>query len=92
MIERMYPEQFTHDCWAGGSLATFGIATRYLSITQHRDLIRHHAIGYCPGTSLYVRPKPDCIAVMFWTPEETTFWTHLTNKEFAVCFPEITLP
>lgn len=89
-IERMYPEQFTYDLWAGGSLATFGVATRYLSIVQHRLLIRQHAIGYCPGQLLHVRPKTDCVAVMFWTPEETTFWTHLTANEFTICFPEIT--
>jgi hypothetical protein len=90
-IERMSPVRFTHDRWAAGSLATFGLETRYASITQSRGLIRRHAIGYCPGPSLHFRPKPDCMGVMFWTEAEDTFWTHLTDREFAACFPEVTV-
>lgn len=88
-LEQMSPSQFTHECWAAGSLAKFGLETRYASIKQSRGLIRQHAIGYCPGPSLYFRPKPDSMAVMFWTQDEDTFWTHLTAREFAACFPEI---
>ncbi len=89
MIERLYPERFTHDLWAAGSLATFGLETRYSCIAQNRGLIRRHAIGYCPGPELHVRPKPDCMAVMFWTDKADSFWTHLTDSEFAICFPDI---
>ena len=89
MIERLYPERFTHALWAAGSLATFGLETRYSSIAQNRGLIRRHAIGYYPGPELPIRPKPNCMAVMFWTDKEDSFWTHLTDSEFAICFQEI---
>jgi hypothetical protein len=29
------------------------------------------------------------MAVMFWTDKEDSFWTHLTDSEFAICFQEI---
>jgi len=86
----MYPEQFTHDLWAAGTLSVFGLETRHYSIAANQGLIRRHAIGYCPGPDLFVRPKPG-MAVMFWTDTSDAFWTHLTVAEFAICFPEIEL-
>ena len=89
-MERVFPERFTHDLWAAGTLAVFGLETRYASIDANRGLIRRHAIGYCPGPDLFVRPKPG-VAVMFWTDKEDAFWTHLSVAEFNLCFPEILL-
>lgn len=89
-MDRLFAERFTYDLWRAGSLATFGLETRYACIAQNRGLIRRHATGYCPGEELNVRPKPDCMAVMFWIKNEEYFWTHLSNAEFGICFPEIT--
>lgn len=34
-------------------------------------------------------PKNGYIAVMFNTGEIYNWWTHLTIKEFEICFPEL---
>ena len=89
-MERMFPERFTHELWAAGTLTVFGIETRYQHMAQNQGLIRRHALGYCPGPDLFFRPKPG-VAVMFWTENAGDFWTHLTYDEFAICFPGITI-
>ena len=88
-LQELSPEVFTFDKWGAGSLATFGIETRTWSIEQNRRTIRNNAIGYLVGNKLYVRPKKDTVAVMFFFNGEE-FWTHLTNEEFCICFPELT--
>jgi hypothetical protein len=86
MIEQLSPEYFARERWEAGSLANFGIETRYASIERNRALIRKYAIGYCPGERLTFRQKDDCVAVMFFNKENGNFWTHLTKAEFEICF------
>jgi hypothetical protein len=80
---------FELDLWKAGSLSEFGIHTRTASIIESRNLIRSYAIGYIPGESLWIRRKPNTVAVMFWKENVGHFWTHLTTEEFYSCFPEL---
>lgn len=87
-IEELAPYYFTFEYWKAGSLTEFGIETRTYSIEQNRQTIKQYAIGYLKAEKLWVRPKQNAIAVMFWFKEQH-FWTHLTTKEFEICFPEL---
>lgn len=87
MVEELPNHFFTYQRWRAGSLSEFGIQTRTNSIEQNRNIIRENAIGYIKGENLWFRPKPNTVAVMFWTDKH--FWTHLTVKEFIICFPEL---
>lgn len=80
--------QFTYDLWRAGSLTELGIKQRECSILLHRQQICNMAVGFTEANKLHVRPKADCIAVMFFV-QNTHFWTHLTNKEFLICFPDL---
>lgn len=81
---------FSLEKWEGGSLAVFNLKTRERDITSPngKAIIRKHAIGYCLGQNLPVRPKVDTMAVMFETENFEQFWTHLTTKEFNEVFDE----
>lgn len=85
-IEELPPYNFTWEYWRAGSLSEFGIQTRTWSIEQNRHTIRKYAIGYIKGEKLWVRPKENTVAVMFFFNDEH-FWTHLTKEEFKICFP-----
>ena len=86
-MEKIPAVQFTFDLWKAGSLNELGIFNKYYSIFDNTLKIREHAIGYNFADRLYVRPKNDCMSVMFFNNEH--FWTHLTKKEFILCFPEL---
>lgn len=88
MIRRIPAVQFTYDLWRAGSLIELGIPHREWSISLHVSLIRDMAVGFTEGYKLHVRPKKDYIAVMFFAVNRH-FWTHLTTKEFFICFPEL---
>jgi hypothetical protein len=88
IIEELAPYHFTFEYWRAGSLSEFGIQTRTYSIEKNRQTIRRYAIGYLRGEKLWIRPKQNTIAVMFYFNEKH-FWTHLTTKEFKLCFPEL---
>ena len=81
--------QFTYDLWRAGSLNELGIRHREWSIAMNRNKIRNMAIGYTEGYKLHVRVKPEYVAVMFHDTNLKDFWTHLTIKEFTICFPEL---
>jgi len=85
---RITAVQFTFDLWRAGSLTELGIKTREWSIIENRYTIRKMAVGFTEGRKLCVRPKIDCIAVMFFV-DDKHFWTHLTIKEFCICFPHL---
>jgi len=87
-IEKLEPQHFLFEYWRAGSLSDLGIQTKTISITHNRHKIRDHAIGYLDGERLWVRSKKETMAVMFWLKDHY-FWTHLTKKEFFICFPEI---
>ena len=87
-LSRIPAVQFIFDLWRAGSLTELGLPTREWSIKLRKDKIRELAVGFTEGNKLHVRPKENCVAVMFFY-EERHFWTHLTNKEFLICFPEL---
>lgn len=87
-IVKLSPYHFTFECWKAGSLTELNIDTRTVSIQANKHIIRDHAIGYLKGSSLWVRPKLDAVAVMFYA-NGIHFWTHLRKKEFNICFPEV---
>ena len=47
------------------------------------------AIGFTEGEKLMLRRKENHIAVMFYDTNLKHFWTHLTLREFYICFPEL---
>ena len=86
-LSRIPAVQFTFDLWRAGSLTELGIPTREWSIELNRNKIRELAVGFTEGYRLNIRPKNDCIAIMFFAKDH--FRTHLTNKEFLLCYPEL---
>lgn len=87
ILSRIPAVQFTFDLWRAGSLLELGIPTREWSIALNQNKIRDHAVGFTEGFRLNIRPKNECIAVMFFVNDKH-FWTHLTEKEFLICFPD----
>ena len=87
-IVRLPAHHFSFERWRAGSLGEFGIHTRTWSISLNRQVIREHAVGYIQGEKLWVRTKPDTVAVMFYF-NGVHFWTHLKKNEFIICFPEL---
>lgn len=88
-ITRIPAIHFTYSLWRAGSLLELGIQQREPNIIAHKSDIRKMAVGFTEGYKLHIRPKFDCVAVMFYANDQH-FWTHLTIKEFKQCFPEIT--
>jgi hypothetical protein len=84
-LERLPAIQFTFELWSAASLTEFGVKLREYLVSQHVSFLREHAIGYTEGHRLSVRPKVDCMAVMF-NINNKCFWTHLTRKEFNYVF------
>lgn len=87
-LEKLSPGYFTWEYWSNGALLNLGLYNKYESIKEGRKIIREYAIGYCHGEKLWVRSKPDTVAVMFWTESSGHFWTHLSVREFNLCFGE----
>lgn len=87
-ICRIPAVQFTYELWRAGSLTELGIPHREWGIRKHLDQVKRMAVGYTEANKLYVRPKFGCIAVMFHY-QGKHFWTHLTNKEFIICYPDL---
>lgn len=86
-IPRVSASQFTWNRWRSGSLTELGIRHRFYSILENKNIIKSLAIGYCPAELLWVRPKENCIAVMFFV-NNSYFWTHLTTREFITIFSQ----
>lgn len=86
-IVRIPAVQFTFDKWRAGSLMELGIPHREWSIIKNKIFIQNSAIGFTEGHKLSVRPKVGYVAVMFFHDKLDHFWTHLTHKEFLICFP-----
>ena len=84
-LRRIPAIQFTFELWSAASLTEFGVKLREYSVGQHAPFLREHAIGFTEGHRLSVRPKRDCMAVMFHINNKS-FWTHLTKKEFNYVF------
>ena len=89
MFRRLPAVQFTFSLWRAGSLNELGIRHREGTIYVNRFRIKKMAVGYTEGYRLSVRPKSEFIAVMFHDTKLEHFWTHLTYKEFLLCFPDL---
>lgn len=87
MIEHWHGTSFDWLTWHGGSLTNLGVQHNSHHVSAMRQKIRKHAIAWCEGEALLCRPKPDTVGVMF-LQGEFQWWTHLTQEEFDVCFPE----
>jgi len=87
-LTRLPAVQFTYQLWRAGSLTELGIKQREWNIQLRKKQVMEMAIGFTEGNKLGVRPKDNCVAVMFFY-EDKHFWTHLTNKEFLICYPEL---
>ena len=76
-IEEINPERFTWDCYEvdyGGRL-DLDYRQSIDMKTMERE-IKKHAIGYCDGSRLYVRPKSDMYGLMLEDDECEKFWFH----------------
>lgn len=89
-IQHYNEQSFDWLSWRNGSLIyTLKIPHRFEIIRFNVDIIRRYAIGYCGADTIPCRPKRGYIAVMFNTGDNDNWWTHLTIKEFVLCFPEL---
>lgn len=89
-IEHYNEQSFNWLSWRYGDLtSTLNIPCREYAIISNKHILRKHAIGWCKADNIPCRPKKNCVAVMFNTGELENFWTHLTEKEFKICFPEL---
>jgi len=88
MLRRIPAVQFTYQLWRAGSLTELGIKQREWSIQLRSREVKEMAVGFTEANKLHVRPKDNCVAVMFFY-DDKHFWTHLTNKEFLICYPEL---
>lgn len=89
-IEHYNEQSFDWLSWRNGSLFyNLKISHRFEIIRFNVDIIRKYAIGYCIADNIPCRPKKGYIAVMFNTGNLENWWTHLTIKEFKLCFPEL---
>lgn len=78
---------FTHDLWRAGSIRDLGVQSRYPAITsaEGKKLFQDHAVGWCFGDRLQVRPKMDHTAIMCYKNGEH-FWFHIRTSEFLEVF------
>ena len=79
--------EFIWERWRAGSYVDLGLSG-HNDILIKQDNIRKCAIGYCDAKKIYVRPRTDSMAVMFFNNGET-FWSHLRYKEFNEIFGEL---
>ena len=89
MIEKLSSANFTEELWEASSyLKLFGFHVRLHQLTtQKKCVLRQYAIGYTQGENLWIRPKKDCVAVMYYF-NKTYFWSHLSLEEFKEIFTE----
>jgi hypothetical protein len=72
--------------WRNGNpLDIFGIVCRTVDFVRKRELLRKHAIGWCPAEKTICRPKLENVAVMF-DVNGHVFWFHLRQHEFDAIF------
>lgn len=81
MIERLDPGLFDWHTWRAGTPAdVFGVPCRTQYLVAAAPLLRAHAVGYCRGDAILCRPRPDSVAVMFYS-DGRHFWFHLRMAE-----------
>lgn len=75
------PDRFVWGKYAG----KVGIATHIEF--DHMDKVfpshpKREIVGYCEGSQLIVRPRPDSVALLVWDPElGEEFWFHVYKEE-----------
>jgi len=83
MISKINSSLFEWTIWRSGSpLDLFGCQLREYNLNKMKSIFSKYAIGYCDGENLSCRPKKNHKAVMFFK-DETYYWFHFTNEEFA---------
>jgi len=89
-IEHFNEQSFDWLTWRSGSIINnLRIPHRTELIVLNKNIIRKYAIGWCKADNIPCRPKVNHIAVMFNNDNINNWWTHLTIKEFKLCFPEL---
>jgi len=84
-IPRLDSSLFDWLSWKNGSIIeVFNIYHREPCIRASGDILRKHAVGYCPSEFVPCRPKEGFVSVMFYTDRE--WWTHLKRSEFDFIF------
>ena len=87
-LERMDSTHFDWLAWRNGSIPeVFSVHQRESSIVGSADVLRKHAVGWCPSEQVPCRPKAGFVSVMFLT-DDRMWWTHVTQKEFDLVFGE----
>jgi len=86
-LYKMSIDSFDWQRWRSGIAIwrELGVACRKQDIFDKARVLRRYAIGYLPGISLFCRPKPDEVAVMFMVDNDFC-WTHLRKREFEYVF------
>lgn len=87
VLEKLSAANFTEELWEASSyLKLFGFHVRLEQLNaQKAKVLREHAVGYIHGENLWIRPKKDCIAIMYYY-DGIYFWSHLSNDEFYKIF------
>ena len=83
MIPKIDSSLFEYSLYESGSLLVLGFTDRFDNIDTPRgaSIFKKYCIGYCDGGNLAIRPRLDCVGVMFFKDEEQ-FWFHITKQEF----------
>jgi len=88
MLQRISYSEFDVFRWLACDVKSmFGCSCKCYELVTHREKLRKHAVGYCEGKDLIVRPKPDHKGVLFFKDGDH-FWFHLRNNEFKEIFDE----
>ncbi len=79
-------DSFSASRWRSFDLFTrFNFECKRRGILSNCNIIQEYAVGYCPGESLFCRPKTYCTEVMFLIDEEYQL-CHLKNFVFDTIF------
>jgi hypothetical protein len=85
-IPKLSSALFDWLAWRSGSIIEmFSVRHRTVSLLAAKDILKKHAVGWCPAENIPCRPKLDNVAVMFQT-DGREWWTHLRNEEFKIIF------
>jgi hypothetical protein len=76
---------FTQEGWEGSGFLALGLKFEYSSLVAARQLLRQHAVGWCPGEELQFRQKENQVGVAC-ERDADAFWFHLRNNEFYEVF------
>lgn len=86
-MPKLHVDSFDWSRWRKGLSIwrELGVACRYNSIIERKNVLRQYAIGYLPSENLYCRPRLNEFAVMFLIDNDFC-WTHLRKEEFENVF------